>query len=135
MTDYVKHVYFWDRTDATGGKTRGLRDGNEQTTFACVTWGDNGKAYGGGSNGRTYTYGGSDGRTCEGTMKQAPRGLRLPSSTKITNSVKSTLATHRSPRLSSILLLTMLSTGMTVAASFAVNVTEPSAMRTATGPK
>ena len=69
MTGGVKHVYFWDRSDGTGGKTRGLWDGNEQTSFACVTWDNNGKAYGGGSNGRIYTYGGSDGRTCEGTMK------------------------------------------------------------------
>ena len=69
MTGGVKHVYFWDRADPTGAKTRGLWDGNEQTSFACVAWDDNGKAYGGGSNGRIYTYGGSDGRTCEGTMK------------------------------------------------------------------
>ena len=69
MTGGVKHVYFWDRSDATGGKTRGLWSGEEQTSFACVTWDNNGKAYGGGSNGKIYTYGGTDGRTCEGTMK------------------------------------------------------------------
>ena len=38
------------------------------TSFACVAWCDQGKAYTGGSNGVVYIWGGDDGRTCEGTI-------------------------------------------------------------------
>jgi len=44
------------------------------TSHACVTWGDDGTCYSGGSNGSIYIWGGDDGRTCQGTIK-AHRGF------------------------------------------------------------
>jgi len=36
----VKHIYFWDSSKPGGDKTKGLFNGNEQTSFACVAWCD-----------------------------------------------------------------------------------------------
>ena len=61
----VKHLYFWDASQAGCGKKKGLFGSNAQTSFACVAWCPEGKAYSGGSNGSVYVWGGDDGRTCE----------------------------------------------------------------------
>jgi len=64
----VKHIKFWDAGSASGDRKSGLFSGNEQTSFACTAWDNNGKCYTGGSNGRLYIWGGDDGRTCEKSM-------------------------------------------------------------------
>lgn len=64
----VKHIYFWDASDASGDKKKGLFGKNEQTSFACTAWDDNGKCYTGGSNSKIYVWGGDDGRQCERTL-------------------------------------------------------------------
>ena len=64
----VKHIYFWDGASADGDKKKGLFGSNEQTSFACTAWDDNGKCYTGGSNGKIYCWGGDDGRSCEKSM-------------------------------------------------------------------
>lgn len=64
----VKHMYFWDAAGAGGDKKKGLFGQNEQTSFACTAWDSNGVCYSGGSNGKIYVWGGSDGRQCEKTL-------------------------------------------------------------------
>ena len=64
-----KHICFWDASQPGGKKTKGLYSGNDMTSFACVTWGNDGTCYTGGSNGSVYIWGGDDGRTCQGTIK------------------------------------------------------------------
>lgn len=64
----VKHMYFWDAAGAGGDKKKGLFGSNEQTSFACTAWDSNGTCYSGGSNGKIYVWGGSDGRQCEKTL-------------------------------------------------------------------
>ena len=64
-----KHIAFWDASQPGGKKTKGLFSGHDMTSFACVTWGDDGTCYTGGSNGSVYIWGGDDGRKCEGTIK------------------------------------------------------------------
>jgi microtubule-associated protein-like 6 len=61
-TSGVKHMYFWDAGDRSGDKKKGLFGSNEQTSFACTAWDENGKCYSGGSNGKIYVWGGDDGR-------------------------------------------------------------------------
>ena len=69
-----KHIYFWDASKPGGDKTKGLFSGNDMTSFACATWDADGKCYTGGANGDIYIWGGDDGRTCEGTIKNAHKG-------------------------------------------------------------
>jgi len=61
-------MYFWSASDATGDKKKGLFGSNEQTSFACTAWDNNGTCYSGGSNGKIYVWGGDDGRSCEKTL-------------------------------------------------------------------
>ena len=63
-TGGVKHIYFWNASDATGDKKKGLFNGKEQTSFAAVAFDDQGQCWAGGSNGSVYIWGGDDGRTC-----------------------------------------------------------------------
>jgi WD40 repeat protein len=61
-------MYFWNASASTGDKKKGLFGSNEQTSFACTAWDNNGTCYSGGSNGKIYVWGGDDGRSCEKTM-------------------------------------------------------------------
>ena len=68
-------MYFWDANDRSGDKKKGLFGSNEQTSFACTAWDDNGKCYSGGSNGKIYVWGGDDGRSCEKTLDGLHKGF------------------------------------------------------------
>jgi len=69
----VKHIYFWNKNSPD--KKKGLFSGNPQTSFACVAWDDQGKAWTGGSNSKIYIWGGDDGRTCEKTVEGHSKGF------------------------------------------------------------
>jgi microtubule-associated protein-like 1/2 len=71
----VKHIYFWESGTPGGNKKKGLFNGHEMTSFACVAWCDQGKCYTGGSNSKIYIWGGDDGRKCEATMDFHSKGF------------------------------------------------------------
>lgn len=62
-----KHFYFWDASQPGGGKKKALFDGLEATSFSCVAWDADGKAYGGGANAKIYIFDKAE-RKCVGTI-------------------------------------------------------------------
>jgi len=70
-----KHMYFWDASDATGDKKKGIFGSNEQTSFSGTAWDSNGLCYSGGSNGKIYVWGGDGGRMCEKTIDGLHKGF------------------------------------------------------------
>lgn len=53
-TGGAKHIYFWDA--ATGSKKKGLFGSNEQTSFSCVQWDNQGRLFAGGANSMIYVF-------------------------------------------------------------------------------
>jgi WD40 repeat protein len=55
VTAGAKHIKFWDSTSLESKK--GLFEGNEATSFACVATDDQGNTYTGGANSSIYVWG------------------------------------------------------------------------------
>lgn len=67
-----KHCYFWDAAESGGNKKKGLFKNHDMTSFACVAYDNEGKAYTGGSNSLIYKW---EGRDCVQTIAAHDKGF------------------------------------------------------------